>query len=203
MCLFERAWSLRGFDALLMDMLERPEWVEELLDRIAAIQIALGKRFVAAGVDGGYFGDDYGAQRSMLFSPRLWRRLIKPRLAAMFAVFLDAGLPVILHSDGDIRAILPDLVEIGLTTLNPVQPEVLEHAWLHREYGSKLSFYGGISTQEVLPTGNAEAVRAATLACARKLAPEGTGLLLGPSHRLQSDVPAHSVDAMLEAFDAA
>jgi len=202
-CLFERAWSLRGFDALLMDMVERPEWVEELLDRIAAIQIALAKRFIAAGVDGGYFGDDYGAQRSMLFSPRLWRRLIKPRLAAMFAVFLDAGLPVILHSDGDIRAILPDLVEIGLTTLNPVQPEVLEHAWLHREYGSKLSFYGGISTQGVLPTGNAETIRAATIACARELAPEGTGLLLGPSHRMQSDIPPRSVDAMLEAFNAA
>ncbi len=69
MCLFERAWSLRGFDALLMDMLERPEWVEELLDRIAEIQLSLCRRFVAAGVHGGYFGDDYGAQRAMLFSP--------------------------------------------------------------------------------------------------------------------------------------
>jgi uroporphyrinogen decarboxylase len=127
MALFERAWSLRGFEALLMDMLERPEWVEDLMDRITAIQLTLARRFVAAGVDGGYFGDDYGAQHAMLFSPRLWRRCIKPRLAKMFSVFLDAGLPVILHSDGDIRAILPDLVEIGLTTLNPVQPEVLEH----------------------------------------------------------------------------
>jgi uroporphyrinogen decarboxylase len=200
MCLFERAWSLRGFDSLLMDMLERPEWVEDLLDRITAVEVALAKRFVAAGVDGGYFGDDYGAQRSMLFSPRLWRRLMKPRLAAMFAVFIDGGLPVILHSDGDIRAILPDLVEIGLTTLNPVQPEVLEHGWLNREYGSKLSFYGGISTQAVLPGGDAAAVREATLACARTLAPEGTGLLLGPSHRMQSDIPPRSVEAMLEAF---
>src|SRR5208283_4437483 len=108
MCLFERAWSLRGFDALLMDMLERTGWVEELLDRIAEIQAILARRFVAAGVAGGYFGDDYGAQRAMLFSPKLWRRLIKPRLAKLFAVFVDAGLPVILHSDGDIRAILPD-----------------------------------------------------------------------------------------------
>jgi uroporphyrinogen decarboxylase len=203
MCLFERAWSLRGFDALLMDMLERPEWVEDLLDRITAIQISLARRFVAAGVDGGYFGDDYGAQRAMLFSPRLWRKLMKPRLAAMFAVFLEAGLPVILHSDGDIRAILPDLVEIGLTALNPVQPEVLEHGWLRKEYGERLSFYGGISTQAVLPAADAAGVREATLACARTLAPEGTGLLLGPSHRMQSDIPATSVEAMLEAFHEA
>jgi uroporphyrinogen decarboxylase len=200
MCLFERAWSLRGFDALLMDLVERPEWVEELLDRITAIQVTLSQRFVAAGIDGGYFGDDYGAQRAMLFSPRLWRRLMKPRLARMFAVFLDAGLPVILHSDGDIRAILPDLVEIGLTALNPVQPEVLEHGWLEREYGGKLSFYGGISTQAVMPQPDRELVRQATLACARTLAPGGTGLILGPSHRMQSDIPPQSVEAMLEAF---
>jgi uroporphyrinogen decarboxylase len=200
MCLFERAWSLRGFDRLLMDMLERTEWVEELLDRITEIQLILSRRFVAAGVDGGYFGDDYGAQRAMLFSPRLWRRLMKPRLAKMFSVFVDAGLPVILHSDGDIRKILPDLVEIGLTTLNPVQPEVLDHTWLQREYGTKLSFYGGVSTQGVLPNGTVEEVRAATIACAGALAPEGTGLLLGASHRMQSDIPARNVEAMLDAF---
>jgi len=199
-CLFERAWSLRGFDTLLLDMADRPEWVEELLDRITEIQVRLARRFVAAGVDGGYFGDDYGAQRSMLFSPRAWRRLIKPRLARMFAVFTDAGLPVILHSDGDIKAILPDLVEIGVTTLNPVQPEVLDHAWLAREYGQKLSFYGGISTQSVMPLGDREMVRKAALACARALAPSGTGLVLGPSHRMQSDIPPASVEAMLAAF---
>ena len=137
----------------------------------------------------------------MLFSPRLWRRLMKPRLARMFAVFTDAGLPVILHSDGDIRAILPDLVEIGLTTLNPVQPEVLEHTWLRQEYGNKLSFYGGISTQGVMPGGSVEDVRTATLACAQALAPDGTGLLLGASHRMQSDIPARNVEAMLNAFN--
>ncbi len=201
MCLFERAWSLRGFDALLMDMLERTEWVEELLDRITEIQLTLSQRFVAAGVAGGYFGDDYGAQRAMLFSPRLWRRLIKPRLARLFAVFVDARLPVILHSDGDIRAILPDLLEIGLTTLNPVQPEVLDHAWLYKEYGSKLSFYGGISTQGVLPGGAVDDVHAATIACARALAPDGTGLLIGASHRMQSDIPPGNVEAMLNAFE--
>lgn len=200
MCLFERAWSLRGFDTLLMDMADRLEWVEDLLDRITEIQIKLAHRFVAAGVDGGYFGDDYGAQRSMLFSPRTWRKLMKPRLARMFAVFGEKGLPVIMHSDGDIKAILPDLTEIGVTTLNPVQPEVLDHAWLEREYGQKLSFYGGISTQSVMPTGDASLVRDATLNCARLLAPTRTGLVVGPSHRMQSDIPPKSVDAMLAAF---
>jgi uroporphyrinogen decarboxylase len=162
--------------------------------------VALARRFVALGVDGGYFGDDYGAQRSMLFSPKLWRQLFKPRLARMFGVFRGAGLPVILHSDGDIWAILPDLVEIGLNCLNPVQPEVLEHGRLYREFGKHLSFYGGISTQTVMPSGTPAQVKAAAAACIRDLAPDGTGLVLGPSHRMQSDIPVANVAAMLEAF---
>ncbi len=198
--LFERAWSLRGFDALLMDLVDQPAWVEALLDRITDIQVRVARRFVGLGVDGGYFGDDYGAQRGLLFSPKLWRRMIKPRLARLFAVFRDAGLPVILHSDGDIWTILPDLVDIGMTCLNPVQPEVLEHPRLHREFGRHLSFYGGIATQTVLPQASPAKVRAATGACVRDLAPEGTGLILGPSHRLLSDVPPENVAAMLDAF---
>ena len=196
MLLFERAWSLRGFDALLMDLATEPTWVEELLGRITEIQLALAKRFVALRVDGGYFGDDYGAQRGMLFSPTLF----KPRLARIFAVFRDAGLSVILHSDGDIWAVLPDLVDIGLNCLNPVQPEVLEHQRLYREFGKQLSFYGGISTQSVMPCGTPAQVREAVAACIRDLAPDATGLVLGPSHRMQSDIPVENVEAMLEAF---
>ena len=200
LCLFERAWSLRGFDALLCDTLDKPARVEELLDRITDIQIVLAKRFIALGVDGGYFGDDYGAQCGMLFSPKQWRQMLKPRLARMFALFRNAGLPVILHSDGDIRAILPDLLDIGLTALNPVQPEVLDHRWLAREFGRQLAFYGGISTQSARPRGSTGEVRKATLTCAHELAPRSTGLLLGPSHRLQSDIPVENVDTMREAF---
>ncbi len=200
LCLFERAWSLRGFDQLLIDLLERPDWVARLLDQITEIQLALAERFIALGVDGGYFGDDYGAQRGMLFSPKVWRQLFKPRLARLFAVFRDQGLPVILHSDGDIWAILPDLIEIGLTCLNPVQPEVMDHARLVREFGLNLSFYGGISTQTVLPSGSRRHVQDAVFRCIHDLAPRGTGLILGPSHRMQTDIPVQNVEAMLEAF---
>lgn len=198
--LFERAWSLRGFEALSVDLAEDPHFVAELLDRITAIQVALAERFVALGVDGGYFGDDYGAQRSLLMSPRTWRALIKPRLARLFGVFRARGLPVILHSDGDIAAIVPDLVEIGLTVLNPVQPEVLDLAWLKRTYGDRLAFYGGVSTQSVLPYGSPAEVRAAVERAVATLASDGTGLLLAPSHRMAEDIPMANVDALLAAF---
>lgn len=200
LCLFERAWSLRGFEELLLDLADEPGWVAALLERITDIQERLAHRFVALGVDGAYFGDDWGAQRGMLFSPKLWRELLKPCLARLFGVFKAAGLPVILHSDGDIKPILGDLVDLGLDCLNPVQPEVLDHRWLRREYGAHLTFYGGVSTQEVLSAGTPAQVRAAVAACVADLAPDGTGLLLGPSHRMQSDIPVANVLAMLDAW---
>jgi uroporphyrinogen decarboxylase len=105
-----------------------------------------------------------------------------------------------MHSDGQIQQILPDLVEIGLTALNPVQPEVLDHIWLRENFGGKLAFYGGISTQTVLPHGSTDEVRLAVAACLHDLAPDGTGLLLAPSHRMMTDIPLANVAAMVEAF---
>jgi len=198
--LFERAWALRGFETFLLDMALDLDFAEELLERITEIQLVLVRRFVELGVDGGYFGDDYGAQRHMLFSPRMWRRLIKPRLARLIAPYREVGLPVILHSDGQIADILLDLVEIGVTVYNPVQPEVIDHAWLRNTFGDRMAYYGGVSTQTVLPNGSPEEVKQAIMDCAAVLAPSGTGLLMAPSHRLMTDIPMENVEVMLEAF---
>jgi len=198
--LFERAWSLRGFEQFFMDMATDPGYTTELLDRITEIQLALIDHYLDLGVDGGYFGDDYGAQKNLLFSPRMWRKYIKPRVAALFAPFKERDLPVLMHSDGQIQDILPDLVEIGLTTLNPVQPEVLDHDWLRATFAPELAFYGGISTQTVLPYGSPAEVREAVTSCIDQLSTDGTGLLIAPSHRLMTDIPLANVAAMLEAF---
>jgi uroporphyrinogen decarboxylase len=198
--LFERAWSLRGFEQLLFDLAADPAYVAELLDRITDIQLVLIERYLELDVDGGYFGDDYGAQAGLLFSPAAWRQLIKPRLARLFAPFVERGLPVLMHSDGRIDDIVPDLLEIGLTALNPVQPEVLEHAWLRGTFGDRLAFYGGVSTQTVLPHGTPDDVRAAVAACRSSLAPDGSGLILAPSHRLMADIPMANLDALLATF---
>jgi uroporphyrinogen decarboxylase len=198
--LFERAWTLRGFDTFLLDLAVDPGFAEELLERITRIQLVLIERSLELGIDGGYFGDDYGAQSNMLFSPKMWRSLIKPRLARMFAPFRAAGLPIIMHSDGQISDILPDLVEIGLTTYNPVQPEVIDHAWLRRTFGNHLAYYGGLSTQSMLPQASPGEVQRAVAECAAVLAPENTGLMVAPSHRLMTDVPMENVEALLEAL---
>jgi uroporphyrinogen decarboxylase len=198
--LFERAWALRGLETFMVDMALDPIYAAALLDRIVAIQLVLIHRFIDLGVDGGYFGDDYGAQQNMLFSPKMWRTLIKPRLARLFKPFLEAGLPILMHSDGQIQPIIPDLMEIGLTALNPVQPEVLDHTWLRERFGSHLAYYGGISTQTVLPDGSPDDIKAAVKACRQQLAMEGTGLVIAPSHRLMTDIPRENVEALLDAF---
>jgi len=198
--LFERAWSLRGMVEFFMDMAGNPGYAGELLDRITAVQLVLIRRFIALGVDGGYFGDDYGGQVNLLFSPTMWRKLIKPRLAQLFAPFKEAGLPVLMHSDGRIEPILPDLVEIGLDVYNPVQPEVCDFGWLRRTFGNRLAYYGGVSTQSTLPFGKPDEVRSAIDKAVRELAPDGTGLILAPSHRMMSDIPMANVEALLAGF---
>jgi uroporphyrinogen decarboxylase len=200
--LFERAWSLRGLDTFMMDLALDPEFAEALLDRILEIQLVLIHRFIDLGVDGGYFGDDYGAQKNMLISPKMWRKFIKPRLAQMFVPFRYAGLPIMMHSDGQIQEIIPDLIEIGLTALNPVQPEVLDHTWLRKTFGDKLAYYGGISTQTVLPNGSPADVEQAVNDCLQHLAPDGTGLIIAPSHRMLTDIPMENINVLLDAFKA-
>lgn len=198
--LFERAWTLRGLEPFLMDLSLDTAYATELLDRITEIQLRLIERYLDLGVDGAYFGDDYGAQKNLIVSPSMWRSLFKPRLERLFAPFRSRNLPIIMHSDGQIQQILPDLVEIGLTVLNPVQPEVLDHGWLAETFPEKLAYYGGVSTQTTLPFGTPEEVQAAVAECVRRLAPHGTGLLLAPSHRMMTDIPLQNVTAMLEAF---
>ena len=200
--LFERAWTLRGFEQFFMDMAVDPGFTNELFDRITDIQLQLIHRYIHLGVAGGYFGDDYGAQKNLLFSPRMWRKYIKPRLAKLFAPFKEHGLPILMHSDGQIQKILPDLVEIGLTALNPIQPEVLDHSWLVENFAGKLAFYGGVSTQTVLPYGMADEVKTAVATAISTLAPNSTGLLVAPSHRMMTDIPMSNVEAMLKAFKA-
>lgn len=198
--LFERAWTMRGMARFLMDMTLDTAYAAALLDRVTAIQLRLIERYIDLGVDGAYFGDDYGAQKNLIFSPQMWRSLFKPRLARLFEPFRARGMPILMHSDGQIQQILPDLVEIGLTVLNPVQPEALDHGWLAETFGERLAYYGGVSTQTVLPFGSPDEVRAAVAACVHTLAPEGTGLMLAPSHRMMTDIPMENVAAMLEAF---
>ncbi|MHC4673827.1 MAG: uroporphyrinogen decarboxylase family protein, partial [Planctomycetota bacterium] len=117
--LYERAWTMRGMSDLLIDMVERPEFVEALMDAIVEHNLGQIQRALEFGVDAIYFGDDYGSQRGLIMGVEHWRRFIKPRLARMFAPVVEAGKFVCMHSCGCVSELFDELVEIGLNMFNP------------------------------------------------------------------------------------
>ncbi len=198
MCLFERAWSIRGFEELLIDMSERPEFVEELLDRILyEWNLPIIDQQLAIGIDGFYFGDDWGTKTSLIFSAKMWRRFIKPRLAICYQRVKEKGAFVGQHSDGNILPLIPDLIEIGVDVLNPIQPSVYDPSIVKQKYGEKITLYGGIDVETTLPFGTPAEVakemkeRVATLG-------KGGGYLLQSSHAIMDDVPIDNVIAYIK-----
>ncbi len=198
--LFERAWTLRGMEQLFLDMVEAPDFVDGLLDAICDYNVALVEQAVAYPIDGVYFGDDWGSQRGLLMGPGLWRRFIKPRLARQYAAAKTAGKTVIIHSCGQVQELFPELIEIGLDCFNPFQPEVMDVYEMKRQHGSRLSFYGGVSTQQLLPYGTPDQVRAE---CRRLMAEvgRGGGYILAPAHGIPGDARPENVLAMIETVN--
>ena len=198
--LFERAWTMRGMENLLVDMVERPEWVEEFLDRIVEHNLVQVRHALACGVDAVYFGDDYGMQRGLIMGGRHWRRLIKPRLARMFKPVRDAGKLACMHSCGCVAELFDDLVEIGLQMFNPFQPEVMDVFAMMKKYRGRLAFHGGMSIQKTLPFGSVDEVRQ----MARRLIDAGSegGYVFATSHAVPRDVPPENLVAMVDMLKA-
>jgi len=198
MCLFERAWSIRGMDKILVDMIERPEFVDDLLDCILyEWNLPIIEQQLAIGIDGFYFAEDWGSETSLLFSPRLWRRFIKPRLAIMYAKVREAGAVVGQHSDGAIGPLFPDLIEIGLQVFNPLSPTIMDPAEYKAKYGDRITFYGGIDVERLLPFGTPGEVRAEIRRLAALLG-RGGGYILQSSHTMLEDVPIANIVAYIE-----
>jgi uroporphyrinogen decarboxylase len=195
--LFERAWSLRGMENLMVDMIEAPGFVNELLSVITEYNLKLIRQLERYPVDGIYFGDDWGGQRGLLISPRMWRRFIKPQLDKMYRAAHDQGYDVFIHSCGDISLLLEDLIEAGLNVFNPFQPEVMDVEDIMKRYAGRLVFYGGLSIQKTLPFGTPEEVKQET-AHRLRLAREYGGFIISPSHDMPPDVPLENTLAMLE-----
>jgi uroporphyrinogen decarboxylase len=198
--LFENAWLLRGLERLLVDFIENEEFAAALLDRLCEFQVENARFLGNCRVDVLRTGDDVGTQRGMMMSPAMWRKWLKPRLARVIAAARSQkqDLHVFYHSDGDIRAIIPDLIEIGVDVLNPVQPECMDPAELKRLYGDRLAFWGTVGTQTTMPFGSPAEVKRVVKERIRTVGKHG-GLLLAPTHVLEPDVPWENVVAFFEA----
>ena len=197
--LFERAWTLRGMENLLCDLITDDGFTVELLDRILAWNLKYIDKCVKYPLDGMRFGDDWGQQQGLIMGPEHWRKFIKPRIAKMYKKVHDAGKKVFIHSCGDVEEIFPDLIEVGVDVFNPFQPEAFDIYKVKKEFGKKISFFGGMSTQKILPFGTPKEVKAETQKLIKEIGRDG-GYIFSPAHATPKDVSIENIAAMLEVL---
>lgn len=198
--IWETGWQMLGLERTFRDLVLNPEIPAYVLGRICEDNCFKARRFAEAGVDMIRTGDDVGMQDRLMMQPDMWRRVLKPLLAKEIAAARDVrpDIPVWYHSDGDISAIIDDLIEVGVTVLNPIQPECLDLEWLARTYRDRLAFWGTIGTQSTMPFGSPEDVHEAVRRSIELFAP---GLVLAPTHVLEPEVPWENIVAFHEAID--
>lgn len=198
-CVFEMYWRLRGMEETMLDMAGDPELADTMLGRCADFSVLLAEQACRQfPLDWLWTGDDVASQQALLMSPASWRRQIRPHLERIFAVAKRQRLPVAYHCCGALRVILPDLVEMGLDVLNPVQCNCpgMDPLELKREFGAALTFMGGVDTQGLLPNGTADDVRRATARLIEGMTTDGGGYILAASHSVPPETPDENIFAM-------
>jgi uroporphyrinogen decarboxylase len=195
---FEKANSARGIENFLMDMAGAPDFAKSLLTKIIDKNMVMLENILSAPeIDGVLLGSDWGSQRGLLMSPNVWNDMIRPGEQREYDLIHGYGKDVWVHSCGNIEPIIPCLVEMGVNVLNPVQPEAMDIARLKADYGKHLTFWGGVSTQDLLPNGTPAQVKAEARRI-RAMMSKGGGYIFGPSQDLQDDVPLGNIAALLE-----
>ena len=197
--LFERMWFLRGFENLLVDPHLYPHEFERLREMVVEFQLAKIRALGELGVDGIFFSDDWGTQDGLLVSPDDWRRFYRPAYERLFSAAHEAADHVWMHQCGDVAALVPAFVELGLNVLNPIQPRALDVERLGREWRGTLCFFGGIDVQQTLPFGTPDDVRREIEHLIGTLsAPSGGGYIATTSHSIGPETPFEN---LIAAFD--
>jgi uroporphyrinogen decarboxylase len=196
---FRRGWLLTGFSNFLEALLTQRRFVEELLDRLLEYNKKEAKLLIDAGVDMIALGGDLGTEESLFLSPNLWRSIFKPRMEKLIKSIkrINRNVKVFLHSDGMIEPIIPDLIEIGLDVLNPIQPECMDPSRIKTLYGDKLTLHGTMSLQKTFSFGKPEdVVKEARLRI--ETCGLDSGLILAPSNAFTDNIPVENIIAFYD-----
>ena len=200
--IWETAWQITSMENLMMFFIEKPDIADLVLSRLAADAEFKARRFAQAGCDSILCGDDVGMQHKLMMHPDMWRQWLKPLWARVWRTVRETNpdVQIFYHSDGNIEDIIPDLIEIGLDILNPVQPECMDPDRLKAQYGDRLAFWGCVGTQTSFPFGTPEEMRE-TVKHLIQTVGQGGGLFLAPTHVLEPEVPWENIEAFFEAVD--
>ncbi len=198
--LFEAAWRLRGLEAFLLDLLERPTWANYLLDRLAALARRNAEALARVGVDVLALDDDVGMPGTMFISPALWRQYFKPRLAQIIgaARAIKHDLRVLYHSDGYFEPIIGDLIEAGVQAINPIQPDHMDPLRIRQTFGHRVALWGTVGTHTTFSYATPDQIRREVRQRIETLG--RAGLILCPAYDVdEPDIPWENVAAFLQA----
>lgn len=202
--LFETAFRLRGFEQFMIDLVQHPSLVEYLLEQLTAMHLGASLALVRAGIDILALDDDVAEGTRMLISPATWRRFFKPCVKTIIDTCRAANpeLAIFWHSDGNIEPIIPDLIEIGVDILNPVQPDVMDPAKLKALYGDELAFFGTVGTAQRWSWGTPDDIRSEVRERIKTVG-AGGGLIISPAYDLepQENIPWENIAAFFDAVD--
>ena len=198
--IWETSWYLRGMNELMMDMLSDEPMAEALLDKITDNAVLKAKAYATAGADVIFLGDDVGMQRTTMMSEDMYCEWLKPRLKKVIdaAKAIKPDVLIFYHSCGYVLPLIDHLIDAGVDVLDPVQPECMDFDEVHERFGERLSFHGTIGTQTTMPFGTPQDVR--DMVCRNlDIAGEKGGLLVGPTHMLEPEVPTENLVAYIRA----
>ena len=198
--LFERLHSVRGLLNVFEDFYSNEAELRRLIEVLAGYALQLIRRWAKLGADAMFLTDDWGSQTGLLISPKMWRELFRPHYQTLFDEAHRLGMEVIFHTDGNVMAIIDDLVEIGLDVLDPLQPGAMDYRKVAGLYGGKVSFCGGIDLQHLLNRGTPAEIRASVRDLKKTLGhPWGGGYIVSPSNRVGPEVPLANLEALFQA----
>lgn len=198
-CLYERLWDLRGMENILCDFYENPDKIHRLMDALTDFYCGVIQRGAKeVGADAIYTTDDIGMQTGPMFSPDIFREFFKPRYAKLAKTAHACGLHFWLHTCGDVRLFLDDLIEVGVDVIHPIQKYTMPEKEIASTYGGRICFWAGMDVQHTLPRGTPEDVRREVRFLIDTYDRPDGGCMITCGNGVTPDIPPGNLEAFLD-----